>query len=59
MRPHLKNPESLAIPERSAILSMWCLPMLSKSLAADEAERAAKSLFDAVNSLARKHSAHG
>lgn len=58
MRPHLKNPDSLAIPERSAVLAMWCLPMLSKSLAADEAERAAVSLFDAVAELAKKQ-AHG
>lgn len=51
MRPWLKEPNSLEVPERSETLRNWLLPMMAKSLAADEKERAALALFNSVKAL--------
>ena len=55
-RIQLANPKQLKVPERSDILASWCLPMLSKSLKADEEERKAWELFDSVKKLKSKYS---
>ena len=51
IRPWLKDPESLKVPERSETLQGWLLPMMAKSLSADEKERAALALFNSVKAL--------
>ena len=51
MRPWLKDPGSLKIPERSETLQDWLLPMMAKSLGEDEKERAALALFNSVKAL--------
>lgn len=48
------NPGDVKIPERSATLSSWCLPMLSSSLKAAEKERDALALYESVKRLAQK-----
>lgn len=54
-RIQLAKPEQLKVPERSEILATWCLPMLSKSLKADEDERKALELFNSVKRLKSKY----
>lgn len=51
MRPWLKEPNSLEVPERSETLQGWLLPMMAKSLGEDEKERAALALFNSVKAL--------
>ena len=48
MRPWLKEPGDLKIPSIAEIVGGWCLPMLSKSVAADEKERKALALVESV-----------
>ena len=51
MRPWLKEPNALEVPERSETLRNWLLPMMAKSLAADEKERAALAMLNSVKAL--------
>lgn len=55
-RIQLVHPEKLKVPERSEILHSWCLPMLSKSLKADEEERKAIQMLESVKRLKSKYS---
>jgi len=48
LRIQVAHPEEIKVPERSEVLAAWCLPMLSKSLKADEEERKAMELFNSV-----------
>ena len=50
----MKDPERIEIPKRSESLGSWCLPMMAKSLAADEKEREALALLNAVKNLSAK-----
>ena len=54
MRPWLKEPNSLEVPERSETLRNWLLPMMAKSLKADEDERKAMALFNAAKAIKEK-----
>ena len=54
MRPWLKDPNSLKIPKRSETLRNWLLPMMSKSIEADENESEALALFNSVEALKRR-----
>ena len=45
------NPDAVKVPKRSDVLAAWCLPMLSKSVAADEEERKAIELLKSVERL--------
>lgn len=49
------KPDQIKIPKRYEILAGWCLPMLSKSLEADEKEREALELFRSVENLNKKY----
>lgn len=49
------KPQEVKIPERSEIVGGWCLPMMSKSLKADEEERAALELFNSVKRMRSKY----
>lgn len=51
MRPWLKDPNSLEVPERSETLRNWLLPMMAKSLEADEKERKALALFKSAKAI--------
>lgn len=51
MRPWLKDPNSLEVPERSETLRGWLLPMMAKSLEADEKERKALALFKSAKAI--------
>ena len=51
MRPWLKEPNALKVPSRSETVAGWCLPMLAKSLGADEKEREALALLNSVRAL--------
>lgn len=51
MRPWLKEPNAMKVPERSETLQGWLLPMMAKSLKADEEERKAMALFEAAKAL--------
>ena len=48
------HPEEIKVPSRSQTLASWALPMLSKSIEAEEKERAALEMFRSVQSLAAK-----
>lgn len=54
LRVWAKDPQSIPVPKRSETLAAWALPMLSKSLRADEEERAAFALFESVERLKGK-----
>lgn len=54
LRPWLRNPESFDVPLRSDVLASWCLPMLSRSVAADESERRARAMLEGVRALKRR-----
>ena len=45
------NPREVRVPKRAETLKAWCLPMLSKSLEADEKEREALELYNSVKRL--------
>ena len=51
LRTNLAEPRAVDVPKRSKILASWCLPMLSKALAADEAERDALQLLEQVKKI--------
>ncbi len=51
VRPWLKDPNSVKIPKRSETLRNWLLPMMSKSIEADENESEALALFNSVKAL--------
>ena len=55
MRPWLKDPGSLKIPERSETLQSWLLPMMAKSIGADEKERKALAMFNSVKALKERY----
>lgn len=55
IRMQCANPEQVKIPERSDIVAGWCLPMLSKSLKADEEEHKALEMFESVKRLKCKY----
>ena len=55
MRPWLKDPNSLEVPERSETLQDWLLPMMAKSIGADEKERKALAMFNAVKALKERY----
>lgn len=42
------------MPSRAETLKAWCLPMLSRSLEAEEKEREALALFNSVKRLKEK-----
>lgn len=44
----------LALPKRSEILRGWALPVMAEALAADEEERAAFEMLNAVKNLNRR-----
>lgn len=44
----------LALPKRSEILRGWALPVMAEALAADEDERAAFEMLNAVKNLNRR-----
>lgn len=46
----------LALPKRSEILRGWALPVMAEALAADEEERAAFEMLNAVKNLNRRES---
>lgn len=48
------EPKKIKLPKRSETLASWCLPMMSKSLAAAEEEEEALKLFNSVKELAAK-----
>ena len=48
------NPEKIKVPTRSEALGAWCLPMMSRSLKADEDEAAAFEMLKAVEKLKSK-----
>ena len=50
--PYLKKEADL--PKVSTILAGWCLPMLSRAVAANEDEAAALALFNSVKNLAER-----
>ena len=52
--PWLEDPDKLEVPRRSQALASWCLPMLSKSLEADEKERDALALYNTVKNMAAR-----
>lgn len=54
IRSWLARPESLPLPKRSEMLASWCLPMLSRSFAAEEKEAAALALLRSVEKLGKK-----
>ena len=54
-RPYLENPNSLPVPERSETLQDWLLPMMAKSICADEKERKALAMFNAVKALKERY----
>lgn len=54
IRTWAANKNEIKIPSRSETLSSWCLPMLSRSLAAAEKERKAREMFESVERLKRK-----
>ena len=49
------NPGDVKVPSRSKVLGSWALPMLAKSMEADEKEQAALELLRSVQSLAAKY----
>ena len=51
MRPWLNEPNALKVPSRSETVAGWYLPMLAKSLGADEKEREALALLNSVRAL--------
>ena len=55
IRMQSSKPEQIKIPKRHEILAGWCLPMLSKSLEADEKEREALELFRSVEKLNERY----
>ena len=55
MRPWLKEPDSLKVPGRSETLRDWLLPMMAKSIEADERERKALALFNAAKNLKERY----
>ena len=55
VRPWLKDPNSLKIPKRSETLRNWILPMMSKSIEADENESEAFALFNSVKALKERY----
>lgn len=50
--PYLKRDADM--PKVSSILAGWCLPMLSRAVAANEDEQAALALFNSVKNLAER-----
>lgn len=48
------NGDKIKVPTRSEALSAWCLPMMSRSLKADEEEAAAFEMLKAVQNLKTK-----
>lgn len=56
IRMQCARPEAVKIPERSEILRTWCLPMLSRSIKADEDERKAMEMLNSVKRLNDKYS---
>jgi hypothetical protein len=48
------NGDKIKVPTRSEALSAWCLPMMSRSLKADEDEREAFELLKSVENLKNK-----
>ena len=48
------NGDKIKVPTRSEALAMWCLPMMSRSLKADEEEAAAFELLKSVQKLNNK-----
>ena len=51
MRPWLKEPNAMEVPERSETLQGWLLPMMAKSLEADEKERKALAMFKSAKAI--------
>jgi hypothetical protein len=51
------TPEEIKVPQRSETLAGWCLPMLSKSLAAAEEEHKALQLLRSVQMLKARQEA--
>lgn len=45
------NGDKIKVPKRSEVLAMWSLPMMSRSLKADEEEAAAFELLKSVENL--------
>lgn len=45
------NGDKIKVPTRSEALAMWSLPMMSRSLKADEEEREAFELLKSVENL--------
>lgn len=54
LAPWLKKGGAEKYLKASTTLAGWCLPMLSRALAADEKERAALALFNSVKRLNAK-----
>ncbi len=54
IRLWVADKNAVKIPSRSETLASWCLPMLSRSLAGAEEERAARELLESVQRLKRK-----
>lgn len=52
--PWLEDPGKLKVPRRSQALASWCLPMLSKSIEADEKERDALAIYNTVKNMAAR-----
>lgn len=52
--PWLEEPRKLEVPRRSQALASWCLPMLSKSIEADEKERDALAIYNTVKNMAAR-----
>lgn len=53
LAPWMK-PEAFKSLKISATLAGWCLPMLSRAIAADEAESDALALYNSIKTLAEK-----
>ena len=54
IRPWLKDPNALKPPKRSETLKSWLLPMMAKSLEADEKESDALALYNSIKELKEK-----
>jgi hypothetical protein len=48
------NPEKIKVRPRSEVLAAWCLPMMSRSLKAEEDEAAAFEMLKAVEKMKSK-----
>ena len=54
LAPWMKREDAERLLATSKTLAGWCLPIMSRAVAADEKERAALDLFNSVKNLAAR-----